>query len=97
MPAADAGRRRSLERLEQRAGGGLVRGSASNQIALVGQVRGDRGERRAAAVELLHELAFDARHGFTVVGAEAAALDDCAADSGDSAARRARRGHQQVG
>ena len=70
---------------------------ASNQIALVGQGRGDRGERRAAAVELLHELAFDARHGFTVVGAEAAALDDYAADSGDKRRRRARRGHQQVG
>ena len=59
------------------------------------QVGGDRGERNAAPVELLDELAFDARDGVSVVGAETAALEDDAADSVSKRRRGAGRGHQQ--
>ena len=75
----------------------FVGAGISNQIALVDEGRGNGGQGRAAAIELLNELGLDARHRLAVVRSEAAALEQRAPGGGEKRRGNACQGDQQVG
>ena len=80
-----------------RARRGFVGGCVPDQIALVRDCRGDGGQRLAAPVELLNELAFDARDGVSVVAPETAAFQEDTPDRREQRGRSSSHRHEHVG